>query len=305
MEQQSNKKLLFTVLKVAVSVLLLSLIVKKAGLDNVLRHLRSMDVRLFLLSTVIYIVVAWLVSLRWRILLDNRYPARKLFSLHMIGAFFNLVLPGSMGGDAVKVYYLYQETKQGGTSFGSVFLDRSLGLVARLSLGMVSGLFAFRELKTIGMHWAAPLLFAAFIAGSLLLFRLRIGRRFGAVADFYDYLHSSLKNRRMMLKAFLLSLIIQALLILMIAATARGIGQSLSFTELFVFVPIIITVMIVPLSISGFGVREGAFVVLFGLTGIPSSVSVSISFLWFLSMAAASLIGLVEYVRYRKNYPGW
>lgn len=301
MEQRTKKNLLFTSLKVVVSAVLLSFIVKRAGPGNVLLHLRSMNVRLFLLSTVIYIVVAWLVALRWRILLDKRFPVRKLFSLHMIGAFFNLILPGSVGGDAVKVYYLYREMKQGGISFGSVFLDRSLGLFARLSLGLVSGMFAFRELKTIGMHWAIPILFAAFIAGSLLLIGLRIGRRFVAVADFYDYLHSCLKDKHLLLKTFLLSLVIQALLILMIATLARGIGQTLSFTELFVFVPIILTIMIFPVSISGFGVREGAFVLLFGLTGIPSSISVSISFLWYLSMAAASLIGLVEYVRYKKK----
>jgi hypothetical protein len=107
-----------------------------------------------------------------------------------------------------------------------------------------------------------------------------------------------------LLKAFLLSLIIQALLIVMIATVALGIGQQLSFAELFVFVPIIMTVMIIPLSISGFGVREGAFVVLFGFTGIPPSISVSISFLWFLSTATASLIGLVEYLRFRKKISG-
>ncbi len=298
---EKGKRFVVTSLKIVVSALLLALIVKKAGYDNVILHVRSVKVRFFLLSTAVYIVIAWLVALRWRILLDNTYPARKLFSLHMIGNFFNTILPSSMGGDAVKAYYLYRETKKGGLSFGSVFLDRSLGLFARLFLGLVSGAFAFRELKAIGMHLAIPMLFAAFIAGSLLLIRLRIGRRFGAVMDFYDYVHSCLRNRRLLFKTFLLSLAIQALLIVMIAALARGIGQTLSFTELFVFVPIILTIMIIPLSVSGFGVREGAFVLLFGLTGIPSSVSVSLSFLWFLSMAAASLIGLAEYVRYKKK----
>ncbi len=298
---EKGKRFFVTALKIAVSALLLALIVKKAGYGNVVLQVRSADVRYFLASTAIYILIAWLVALRWRILLDGIFPVRKLFSLHMIGNFFNTILPSSMGGDAVKAYYLYRETKQGGVSFGSVFLDRSLGLFARLFLGLVSGAFAFRELRAIGMHLAVPVLFTAFIGGSLLLIRFRIGRRFGAVRDFYDYVHSCLKNRRLMLKTFLLSLAIQALLIVMIAVLARGIGRTLSFTELFVFVPIILTIMIIPLSVSGFGVREGAFVVLFGLTGVPSSVSVSLSFLWFLSMAAASLIGLVEYVRYRRK----
>jgi hypothetical protein len=64
-------------------------------------------------------------------------------------------------------------------------------------------------------------------------------------------------------------------------------------------VPIIVTITAVPVSISGFGVREGAFVLLFGLVGVPPQESASISVLWFLSMAMTSLIGLVEYIRYR------
>lgn len=299
-----NKRVLSTSLKIVVSGLLLSLIVKKAGPEQVLQYLYSMKAGFFLLSTLIYVVIAWLVAVRWNILLGSRYTVRKLFSLHMIGNFFNTILPGTLGGDAVKGYYLYRDTNKAGVSFGSVFLDRYLGLFARLFLGLVSGMAAFAELRTIGMHWTIPALFSLFIAGSLLVFRFRIGKRFGAIADFYDYAHSLLKQKPVLLKAFLLSLIIQVLLIVMIAAVALGIGEQLSFTELFVFVPIIMTAMIIPLSISGFGVREGAFVVLFGLTGIPPSISVSISFLWFLSTATASLIGLVEYLRFRKKISG-
>ena len=299
-----KKRALSTSLKIVVSGLLLSLVVKKAGPEQVLQYLHSMKAGFFLLSTLIYVVIAWLVAVRWNILLNSRYTVRKLFSLHMIGNFFNTILPGNLGGDAVKGYYLYRDTNKAGVSFGSVFLDRYLGLFARLFLGLVSGMAAFAELRTIGMHWAIPALFSLFIAGSLLVFRFRIGKRFGAIADFYDYAHSLLKQKPALLKAFLLSLIIQALLIAMIAAVALGIGQHLSFTELFVFVPIIMTVMIIPLSISGFGVREGAFVVFFGLTGIPPSISVSISFLWFLSSATASLMGLVEYLRFRKKISG-
>ncbi len=293
-----------TLLKVVVSGLLLALIVKKAGPEQVLQYLHSTKAGFFLLSTLIYIIIAWLVAVRWNILLGGRYTVGKLFSLHMIGNFFNTILPGNLGGDAVKGYYLYRDMNKAGVSFGSVFLDRYLGLFARLLLGLVSGMVAFAELRTVGMHWAVPALFSLFIAGSLLVFRFRIGQRFGAIADFYDYGQSLLRQKQALLKAFLLSLIIQALLIAMIAAVALGIGQQLSFTELFVFVPIIMTVMIIPLSISGFGVREGAFVVLFGLTGISPSISVSISFLWFLSTAVASLIGLVEYLRFRKKKSG-
>ncbi len=301
MAEQKKRRFFPALLKAGVSVLLLFFIIRKAGPLKVMEQMHTMDPWLFLLAIALYVAVAWLVAQRWRILLDYRYTSRKLFSLHMIGNFFNTILPGTMGGDALKAYYLYRETQSAGESFGSVFLDRYLGLSARLSLGLVCGVAAFSSLKKIGMHFAIPVIFTLFLAVSIVAFWFRLGKRFAAIADFYTFLLSRLKNRQVMIKTFLLSLVAQILLILMISVIARGIGQRLSFTELFVFVPIIMTIMIIPVSISGFGVREGAFIMLFGLTGIPAPTSVSISFLWYLSTVAASLIGLVEYLRYRKQ----
>jgi hypothetical protein len=259
-----------------------------------------MDLRLFALSSVAYLLLLFLAAVRWSILLGGEHTVAKLFSLTLIGAFFNNLLPGAVGGDAVKAYYLYRDTGKGGKSIASVFLDRYVGYAGLLCIGLVSGLLAFQDLAAVGMQWISPLLFAAFIAGSLVVFGLRIGRRFSTVADFYDFFHERVRDRGAMAKTFLLSLAVQGLAILMVWLIALGLGQHPSFAALFVFVPIIFTVMMVPLSISGLGIREGAFVLLFGLTGISAEASTTISFLWFLSIAAVSLLGLIEYLRLRR-----
>ncbi len=297
-----KKRMVLLSIKVFVSALLLYAVLKKAGPRNVLEHLRSMSPWYFLLASLIYLVIALLASLRLRLLLNKQYPVGKLFSLQLIGSFFNNILPGAIGGDVVKVYYLYGETRNGGMSFGSVFLDRYMGVFVRLSMGLIAGLAAFKELKTIGMHTAIPLFFTVFLLISLVFFKLRIGKSISTLSAFYDYTADVLKKKSILLELAALSAVGQALLILMIAVIAMGMGEKLSFTALFILVPVILTAMIIPLSISGFGIRESAFVLLFSLVGIPASVSTSISFLWFLSMALASLFGLVEYLRYRRHH---
>jgi uncharacterized protein (TIRG00374 family) len=294
------KRSLFLTLKITVSGLLITLVLRKVGLQNILSHLRTMDLRFFFLSSLVYLLTIFLASLRWGILLKGPHSSKKLFSLCLIGSFFNHFMPGMIGGDALKAYYLYRESGHGGSILGSVFLDRYVGYCALLSIGLVSGIAGYGELKALGLHWLTPSLFILFLSGSLLFFGLRIGRRFKAIADFYDYFHETLRDRRALGKAFLLSLMIQILTILEIFLISMGLGQHLSFTALFVFVPLIITVMAVPVSISGLGLREGAFVVLFGLTGISAEVSTSISFLWFLSVMAGSFVGLLEYLRLRR-----
>lgn len=302
----SSKKLnnvLFLALKITVSGLLLTFVLRKVGLQNIIFYLRVMDLRFFFLSSLVYLLTILLASLRWGVLLKQSQPGKKLFSLCLIGGFFNHFMPGAVGGDAVKAYYLYKETGHGGSSLGSVFLDRYVGYAALLSIGLIAGITGYGDLKALGLHWLSPALFLLFLTGSLLFFGLRIGRRFAAIADFYDFFHNRLGDRRALGKAFLLSLMIQVLTILEIYLISLGLGQHPSFTALFVFVPLIITVMAVPISISGLGLREGAFVVLFGFTGISAEAGAAISFLWFLSVMAGSLVGLFEYLRLRRS-PG-
>lgn len=291
----------FVLFKLAVSGFLLAFVLQKVGFSNILVHLREMNIGFFFLSSVIYLLLLYLSAVRWRILLGGSQPTAKLYSFTLIGAFFNNLLPGAVGGDAVKTYYLYKETGQGGKSIASVFMDRYLGFAALLCIGLISEFAALPDLVKIRMHWITPILFFAFLSGSLAVFGLRIGRRFSTLSDFYDSFHERLRDRRALYKAFFISLAVQMLSIFMVYLIARGLGQRPSFTALFVFVPIIIIVMMIPLSISGLGIRESAFALLFGLTGIPAEAGTAISFLWFLSIAAASSVGLIEYIRFRKK----
>lgn len=288
--------------KALVSGALIAYLIRRIDLHALVRHFREMDLRFFLAAVATALFIFFLTAVRWKILLGGSRRTGMLFSLCLIGAFFNNLLPGAVGGDAVKAYYLYQETREGGRSIASVFLDRYLGFLGLLIIGLVSGLIAFPDLASVGMQWVTPLLFAAFLAGSLAVFGLRIGRRYATVAHFYDYLHDTLRQGGTVLRALGLSLAIQALSIVSVYLVARAVGQRPPFMALFVFVPVIVTVMMLPVSISGFGLRENAFVLLFGLCGIPAEASTTISLLWFLSIALASLAGLVEYLR-RKHSP--
>ncbi|GBD98418.1 hypothetical protein BMS3Abin07_00432 [bacterium BMS3Abin07] len=301
MEHKAGKKLFYFAIKFVVSGLFLYVVFRKAGVANIFSHLTTIRPAFFIFSVVLYIIATFISAIRWKMLLDEDYPLGKLFSLYMIGSFFNNILPGIIGGDAVKVYYLYSDTGKGGSSLGSVFMDRYLGFFALLLIGLVAGFFAYADLKVIGMSLAMPALFVFFILVSLVLFGFRLGKRFGAVSAFYDYFHYYIRKGSIMLKTVALSFIIQILSIVMVYVIALGLGESPSFLLLLVFMPIIITAATVPVSISGLGIREGAFVILLGRVGFSPQVAISISFLWFLSTVVASSIGLFEFLRYRKK----
>ena len=80
-----------------------------------------------------------------------------------------------------------------------------------------------------------------------------------------------------------------------------GMGQQIPFLAFFLFIPLTVLFTMIPISISGLGIRESAFVLFFGLVGVQPGVATALSLLWFVTVSFASLIGLVEYIKYKRE----
>ena len=278
---------------------LLFLIIKKTGLENIYSTVKRINPAYFALSALFYFVSLYISTLRWSLLIVARPPRRRLFSLYIMGSFFNIMLPGIIGGDAIKAYYLYKETGNLPESMASIFMERYLGFTALFILGTIAWPFAVPYLKGTGIFlWAFPLFLLAFIIGSIVFFTLKAGgRRVKLLSDFYGYF--DFYEKKVLFKGLLYSFLVQSLVTLQVFALSRGFGHQVPLLYFFVFIPVITTLAVLPISISGFGIREASFVVLFGALGMSPEAATALSFSWFLSLAAGSLFGVVEYLRIR------
>ena len=296
-----NKALLFTV-KFLVSAGLLWLLFTKVGGAKVAELLKEVSPLSIALASIVYLLAQLVSSFRWRLLLNDRFKITRLYSLYLVGSFFNIFLPGIVGGDAVKVYYLYKGTGRGTQALGSVFMDRYAGFVALVSLGLLAYPFGFRHFGGTWLQWLLPAIAVGFAGASAVIFGLRLGGgRLKKLSAFYDYFHQYMGRKEVFLRAVGLSVIIQGMAMLAVYILSRGFGLDVPFLAYVVFMPIITTVSAVPLSISGLGVREAAFVLLLSSMGVSVEAAMALSFAWFISMAAASLLGLVEYLRVKEH----
>ena len=219
----------------------------------------------------------------------------------MIGSFFNTILPGLIGGDAVKAFYLYQVTGRGSLALSSIFMDRYLGFVMLTVICTIAFPFGYSYFQNSPVAWMLPFIVLSFIIASLLFFGLRLGKRIKILSEFYDYFHSYRNQKGIIVKALLISAFVQFSGILAVYILTLGIGEHVPFLACLIFLPLIIMFAALPISISGIGIREGAFVLFFGLIGIRPDVATAISLSWFLANASGSLLGLIEYIRYRKE----
>lgn len=319
-QKKTNKfiKYLQLIFKLSVSTILIYVLISKIGGKTIIDNIKSLNPLIFLFSVFLYILASYLSSLRWRLLMPKPLESKRLFSLYMIGSFFNTCMPGIIGGDAIKAYYLHNELKysrhvmsnedrantipDSTIAIASVFMDRYVGLFSLMIIGMIALPYTIKYLSDARLKWFLPAAFAVLISGSTVILRFRIGKGIKFLSAIYEYFKFYSSKKDILFKAFLYSLVIQFTGIFSVYGLSYGLSMGLSFLSLLIFVPIIILISTIPVSISGIGIREGAFALLLGQIGVPSATAVSLSLIWFLSSAFASILGLIEYIRYKKTF---
>ncbi|MBF0318785.1 MAG: flippase-like domain-containing protein [Nitrospirae bacterium] len=297
------KKGLTVAVKVLVSTGILYFLLSKIDLSKVFSLLRNINLLYFSMAALLCIVTVVIVSKRWQLFISDDSPLSKLFSLNMIGLFFNNVLPGTTGGDAVKVYYVFKKTGNWLIAAGSVFMDRYIGLANIIFIGFIAMVAGFKSLSGTGVEYFTPAVTAGFVVVSFVLFGFRLGSRFSSVSRFYEYFHLYMRDIKSIVFSFILSTASQLIAIGCVYLIALSLGTKIGILDLLIYVPIIILVASIPISISGLGLREGAFVLLFKKAGIPEETAIAISFGWYLSTLAAGLPGFIFYL-YHKTEAG-
>lgn len=321
--KKTIKKIAVLAIKLSISVALFYLLITKIGTRTIISNMKMLNPLAFIAAVGLYVFTAYLSSMRWNLLIPYSIKTKRLFSIYMIGSFFNTYMPGIIGGDAIKAYYLGKELKSLGVeelrvkgnfttpelhnsptyelsiAIASVFMDRYIGFFALLIISMIAFPFGFKYLEGTPVKWLMPIVLVAFISGSIIVFKFRLGERVKFLFRVYEYFQMYSRKKSVLFKAFLYSVVIQISGMVAIYILSKGISLNISFLSLLIFVPIIILISFIPVSISGVGLREGAFVIFLGTIGVPSDLAMTLSILWFLSVVVASLWGLFEYLRFK------
>ncbi len=317
------KRTAVLIAKLSVSATLFYLLVSRIGGRTIIYNLTLLNPFAFLGATGLYIITAYLSTLRWKLLIPFHNKTSRLFSIYMIGSFFNTYMPGTVGGDAVKAYYLNKElhapristaedqkevTNSLAVAIASVFMDRYVGLSALLTLGMLAFPFGIRYLEKASVHWPViwlvPAVAGVFVATTFVIFRFRFGERVKFLLKASEYFQFYRSKRKVLACGFIYSIMVQLLVILSVFILSQGLSMHIPFLSLLIFMPIIILVSSLPISISGIGLREGTFIFLLGSTGISADKSITLSVVWFMSVFVAGVWGLFEYLRFKTMFGG-
>ena len=302
-----SKRRIRGLIQIAVSAILLAIILRQVHWAEVWDALRRIDLFWLAVAWGLFLLGVVVRAVRWRVLLDAlgvHRPLRELTGWYFVGSFFNVILPTGFGGDAVRAAELSQDTGRPGPVVNSVIVDRYLGIMVLLAMGLIagilrpgtasSGIFAFTAALFAGGLLAAWLLRRPWWANlaqhdDLLGKTVRLLRLPGLAEAVAPY------DRRVIGRALVASLVFNLLQIGWNVAIGWGLGLRLPVSAYFVFVPLTAVVLLLP-AFGGLGVREMSYVGLFGSAGVPQAIALALSLGVYMITVATGLVGGVIYL---------
>ncbi len=277
MEKKKLKKTAITLLKLTISAAGVYIVFLKIDLVEILLLVKNSNWALLFASVVLFNASKILSSLRlnqYFQALDIKMNEIENLKLYYIGMFYNLFLPGGIGGDAYKVFLL---NKKFGAPLkkisAAVLLDRISGMVALTFLAMILALTLFDiKVKIILMFG---------ILFTFPIFKIASFRYFPSF-------------QRVFTPTTFQALGVQILQIIQVLVLIAALGhtQKDAIPYLFAFL-ISSAVTVLPISIGGVGVRELTFLILSTYLEMDITTAISISTLFFITTAISSLPGAI------------
>lgn len=305
----NRKQLISLSVRIGMSMVMLAVLIWRVpsfDVDEVVPVISARTIMWLAVAATLTLVGLVLSALRWQRVLEVlglHAGLRRLVSHYLACQFVSNVLPTTIGGDVLRVTRLSRETGESPKTFASVVLERLTGWLV-LPVISVAGFLVNPPLQHLGTatRVALGLAFATLLGLGILLYAVadqRIGGRFATKEGwrrFAGAVHLGLDRLRHQPRAaanlLLVGFAYQLVLVLAAVAAAQALGvRPAGLTALLAFFPAVAIAQVLPIGISGLGVREGAFVLFLGPLGVASEDAIALGLLLYLLNLGVSLLG--------------
>lgn len=271
---------------------------------------KQLHIPLFFLFSTLFFVDLFICTFRLKWFLASQGISTsylQLTRINFMGHFFNNFLPGSTGGDIVRAYYVARDAEQKTNGVVAVVMDRIIGMSA---LAILAGGIVFFHLKKQEFFIPALIIYACLggiLFGGILIFSVPerlYARRHNLMSKIIAAFCNYRFHPRILLWSVALSICVHILTNLAVFGFARALGiYHVPWFVFFIYVPVGLLVMAVPISISGWGVGEAIFAYLFSQVGVLYEQGVVLCLLIRLAQIELGVIGGILWMSGRRTPP--
>jgi len=295
------KRWLPWVLKGSFSVGLIWFVFSKIDLTSAWAQARTLEPTMLIVALLLGLFQVWLGAVRWWLVLralKASFTTMQTFIVYYIGVFFAIILPGAVGGDAVRMWTARRSGMSLTASINSVMLERAATVLALVLLVALTQPLLLARAPNIPGSWVFPVLTVLGFAGILVLASLdRLPASLHHWRVVRGLIHLAGDTRQLFFRpawggaTLIVAMLGHANLSLQVYALAVGLGLDVSVIDCLVLVPPVILIMTLPISIAGWGVRETAMVAAFGYVGVETHSALVLSVLFGLVCTVTALPG--------------
>jgi hypothetical protein len=239
---------------------------------------------------------------------EIKVPFLFFIQSYLVGAFFNQFLPTRFGGDMVRIYDGSRHTKSLLKSSAIILTERVNGILILLLFAFLASLFRL-ELSTknpiiwisLAIGFGGIVLFIILLSSPItnLINKLRVKGLLGKIKEKINFFRESIivyrrKKKEIMMVTFL-SFLLQVNVIVHYYFIGLALRIDIPFSDYFIIMPVVLLLISVPVTISGWGVREGALIEIFRFYSYSPNYAVSFS---LIDVAFNLIIGVIGGIVY-------
>ena len=299
--------------KLILSVGLVWYVASKFDLKDALAQLRNLTVGALVATLAIYYVQLLTAALRYREFLGvmgAKFSVRRSVDATLIGYFFSQTFISFVGGDAMRLLRTNKAGIQFGTAAKAIVLDRASGFAGQVLLILLVLPFTLPRISDVNMRLSLLGVVGAGVIGALAVLAASrlpaVARRVkivNTIADVSGRVIRRIATWRGCAAFFGFSLLINFLNLALFYVIGQGLGVQLRFLDCLVLLPPVFLIAMLPISVAGWGVREGLVIVALGLAGVPPSSSLAISVCFGLGLIVISLPGGILWLFSKRSEP--
>lgn len=299
--------------RLLIAVVLTAWVVWAANPSQVVAHAAAADWRWIAAAVALVFLDRALMAYRWMVLLcalspGTRPPFAAVLRIFFVSTFVGSFLP-TLAGDIYRAYSLSRLRVDGVEAAASVIMDRALGVLSMVLVAIAALDFAREMIGMPGVMPTVALATTGCLIGAACLYseraasvavaatRLLPGRKAKMLgAGLVDAVRRYARHHRELTYVLLASIAVQVLRVLQAYCLGAALGVAAPIWAYFVFVPLIVLVMQIPVTAMGLGTSQLAFPVFFGQVGVPRAEAVALSILFVALAVIGNLPGGLLYL---------
>lgn len=306
------------IIKIVLGLGLIAFLLQKTGIENTFAELSKANLWYIPACIGVYLVAQFISAYRWKFLaeaLDFRVSMRELFDYYLIGMFFNQFLPGAIGGDAVRMFYLAKSAqRKKREALLTLLAERGVGLVTILlltclialapSISTVDWSITLAELgiklqnpTLANFHWDVVLTIKALSAFGLLGYIALLLTPLQSWIDKFPKLallgqaKTYWANIPLLIRSIAVSTVVQALMLLIHLLIAQALHLDIPPLQIALIYGIVSLISVLPLTQGGLGVRELSYQLLLAKVGVNPNTGLAFAVYWLAISTVTSLFG--------------